>query len=340
MALARRFASVTAVEIDEERAADLEHNLRAAGFDTTRLSEDLLPVPLLTRRRRSGGGDGGSGAAAGEGDGGAVAVLCGDAVQLLARLGPHDCFLLDPPWGGPAYLEAVQRRQEGGRNSGVNGSVSTRLSTISDSGSSLADGEQLDPEALAGGEPGRRGARNHPATASGKQGVIRDMPLGGEPLSRLCARLGRAGLGTTLVVLRLPSRGFDAEGFAADVAAACDGDARPAPSEAASPAVSAAVSSAAAESALASGVPLILCADLGRSRLLVVSFGGALRAVPPVPRERPHGRARERWRLRASSSAAADGVECWPLPEPCSVFVRAVGRFERCERTVTAGPAG
>ena len=63
-------ASVTAVELDAERAAALAHNAAVLG---------------LSKR---------------------VEAVCGDYVQLAPQLAPCDVLFMDPPWGGSGYSKA------------------------------------------------------------------------------------------------------------------------------------------------------------------------------------------------------------------------------------------
>ena len=340
MALARAFARVTAVELDAERAADLAHNLGVAGISTTTLREADLPVAWAARGAGVGAG-GGSDASA------RVGVLCGDAVALLARLGHHACAVVDPPWGGPAFLEAWARDSGGGGGDADAGRQAEAGANSSGSGSededSGADGAG-EGKSAASANPGGGGSGVDKRRAAPRPRVA-DVPFGGQPLSAFCARLWRHRV-ARVAVLRMPSRGFDFEAFAMAVAARCrdgggggggaggDGD------------------GGAAEAA-----PLFLSCDLGRSRLLLIVFGGALAALPP---DAPGGedrqrRQRKRWQLcaaaRSAPAAAAaatttTGGEAqgeqqrgrssgpWRLPEPCSVFVPGEGRFAACEREI------
>jgi hypothetical protein len=345
MALAGAFASVTAVEIDSDRADDLDWNLRVAGLAVRRITEGDLPAaaspgspgsPSSSGGGKSGGGSCGcgSGESSNNGGGGRVAVLCGDAVHLLERLGPHDCFVLDPPWGGPQYLEAAAADEEEAASLGAEAEDAESdaeeggdgCSSSAVSGSKA--GKALAGTASSGGAgPAARGSRR-----KGKPPVVSDMPLGGESLAAVCARL--QGMART-AVLRLPSRGFDFDAFAAAVLAQCAVNA----GAAAAPAPLAAANSGGIMGA--NVAPLVLSAEFGRSRLLIVVYGGALRAAPPPPPP-PGGRARGRWQLLAACNA----VECaWRLPEPCSVFVpeggsSGSGAFVRCERCVRCVETG
>jgi hypothetical protein len=278
MGLARAFARVTAVELDPHRCLDLAHNLRVAGINVATAAGAPEDAP------GAGGGDGGA----------VVTVVCGDAVALLPELGRHDCVVVDPPWGGPAYLA------QGGKGGGDGGSSSENSDGGSDNeGSAATADEQL-----------QQPARKRPAAAAT---AADDMPLGGEPLSRFCARLPQA-LSAKTAVVRLPLRGFDLAAFAARVAAELSRRGGPAP-------------------------PLMLSSDFGRSRLLVIVYSGALTAAPSgahcdnAAAAGPGGS--RRWQLCASHQASGDGDAAkWRLPEPCALWVPQAGTFERCERDI------
>jgi hypothetical protein len=160
-------------------------------------------------------------------------------------------------------------------------------------------------------------------------------------MSRLCARL-RALCRVALV--RLPRRGFCFEAFSEAVAAGCVGGSGGGGGGGGGAEASGlgytrghgeGNSNVVCGEAVFGQEPLILSAELGRSQLLLIVYGGALVAEEQAPA--PSGRARRRWQLRVrGGSGCGDGSGggggAWRLPEPCSVFVSSRGCFVRCER--------
>ena len=373
LALAGAFACATAVEVDEERSRDLEHNMRAAGLQVERVQECQLGAPCQGASRAasssssssSSGGGGGIGIRGGPGRGG-VRVLCGDAVRLLERLGWHDCFVVDPPWGGPAYLEqqrgeeddlevaevvvVVEEEEEAEEGAGQEaegaavGCGREGLQAAVAAGGSSKEGGGMDSDgtrccahagelAQDGEAPqGTEGAGRHKRPARVRPPSCSDMPLGGEPLSRLCARLGPL---CRVALLRVPRRGFDLTAFSEAVVSGCCSSSCAQPEQQ-------------QQQQQQQHEPLILASELGRSQLLLVVYGGALVASEPQPTA--NGRSRKRWQLSARGSGGGSGDvgqgaaavvvvggggggAVWRLPEPCSVFVRGKG-WVRCERDV------
>jgi hypothetical protein len=102
-----------------------------------------------------------------------VAVVCGDAVRLLPHVQQQDVIFIDPPWGGPHYMQ-----QQGGQASGSG---------------AAADGNN-DNEVAPG--PG----------VTGGSCAAASMGLGDMPLLQLCCA---AAACCRVLAVRLPSRCAD-----------------------------------------------------------------------------------------------------------------------------------
>jgi hypothetical protein len=189
LALAQRFARVTAVELDADRADDLLHNFAVAA------------------RWRANDGGGGGGVRPrwwvemrqpeeeGEHEKRRAVVACADALRLLLQpeemLGlplppglepgapPVDVVFFDPPWGGPQYHQDAAGEEEDDDDDGE---------------------EEEHPPCHA------------PVVVDGAS----DLSFAGAPLSATAAELLSSGR-CRLVAVRLPARAVDARGFAARV---------------------------------------------------------------------------------------------------------------------------
>lgn len=117
IALARRFGRVTAVELDGDRADDLQHNVTLLGWPARRATEAELVAAGSSgstegksreAAARQAGATAGAGSAAeavpaATASSATVTVVCAPYEAVAAAL-HQDVVLLDPPWGGPGYV--------------------------------------------------------------------------------------------------------------------------------------------------------------------------------------------------------------------------------------------
>ncbi|KAG2486549.1 hypothetical protein HYH03_014850 [Edaphochlamys debaryana] len=190
LSFARAFGRVAAVELDEERAADLRYNAALVGawaaFTQRRRTEAAERREDEGHSRAEDAAEGmqsrGNSSAPGSGGGeeaqeeavlmGDLEVLCGDYTALASSL-RQDLVFLDPPWGGPQYRGASS------------GPAPSSTPATAASPCDPQPWPQLQPQAL------------HPGDIA--------FVLGPQPLSWLVAGLLASGW-AGLVGLKLPTR--------------------------------------------------------------------------------------------------------------------------------------